>query len=303
MADAATVKEEMTVIHLDDFKSLNQEQKLNIIFLKLNKCESIFGDIKSLQQDITKIQSNIKTLDTNLSGLAEQFSALEKIVENHTTKIDKYKDQIDTLLKRDTEKHEKICNLITIKNNEKELKTARQEINDLEQYGRRTICVVKGIPYKRQENTDKYIKDIIAKMDTPGVDQNDIDLSHRQNNSENAGIIVKFVNRKSRNAFYNARKSLGEKGITTKTLGFDAADPIYINESLTQINGDIFKDARKRLLKTGRMRFVWTTGNGQIKATRGGEGAPTHNIRNKEDVTKLVNKYQPLQDIIIKHKK
>ena len=61
---------------------------------------------------------------------------------------------------------------------------------------------------------------------------------------------------------------------------------IYINESLTKMNGDIFKHAGDQLLKTSRLKYVWTTSNGQIKTKRSDESR-TYNIRDKEDVAKL----------------
>lgn len=303
MADSAACHE---VQHLDEFKSLNSEQKLNVLFTKLHRTEqklktyeTLLTDIKSLQTEVNVIQDNVKLLDTNVEGLAEQVCTLQTSIDNHSNSITKNKNSLDTLLKRDTEKNEKLTkNNQTILEQEIKIKTLQQEINDLEQYGRRTMCVIQGIPYKKDEDTDNIIKNIIDKMDSP-VDYNKIDISHRQRNDENAGIIVKFVDRKSRNSFYDARKVLQDRKTSTKALGYTIDRPFYINESLTQLNGDIFKDARKKLLKTGRMKYVWTTSNGQIKAKRG-DAARTYNIRTKEDTAKLEVKYQPLQELITK---
>ena len=156
------------------------------------------------------------------------------------------------------------------------------------------MCIVKGIPFTNDEDTDKIIGNLIHEMEAP-IDLSKIDISHRQSNRQDAGIIAKFVDRRSRNIFYNSRKKLGDNNITSKSLGYRVDQKIFINESLTQINGDIFKEARSKLLKTNKMRYVWTTSNGQIKASRGGDKAKIFNIKSKEDVTELVNKFQPLQ--------
>ena len=203
------------------------------------------------------------------------------------------KTLINNLLNKDTEQDQKITtNKNQINKLENALKTIRQELNDQEQYTRRTMCVVKGIPYKTGEDTDKIISSIINKLELP-IKDSDIDISHRQRNDENAGIIVKFVNRKSRNEFYNGRKKLRENKITTKSIDYTEDQPIYINESLTQLNGEIFRHARHRLLGTGRMKWVWTSSNGVIKASRG-EGMKKHIIKNKEDVAKLELNNKPM---------
>ena len=49
------------------------------------------------------------------------------------------------------------------------------------------------------------------------------------------------------------------------------------------MNGDILKHARDQLLKTSRLKYVWTTSNVQIKTKRSDESR-TYNIRDKEDV-------------------
>ena len=206
------------VQHLDDFKVLNHEQKLNVLFIKLNKQESLFQDLKALQNDVNNIQESMKLLDTNVEGLAGQFNDLQKSVDSHDVRIKTNKTLINNLLNKDTEKDQKITtNKNQINKLENALKTIRQELNDQEQYTRRTMCVVKGIPYKTGEDTDKIISSIINKLELP-IKDSDIDISHRQRNDENAGIIVKFVNRKSRNEFYNGRKKLRENKITTKSI-------------------------------------------------------------------------------------
>ena len=60
------------------------------------------------------------------------------------------------------------------------------------------------------------------------IDHNKIDISHRQRADESAGIIVKFTNRTSRNIFYDSRKVLSEKLITSKSLGYTVEKSIYI---------------------------------------------------------------------------
>ncbi|XP_066929094.1 mitochondrial inner membrane magnesium transporter MIT1-like [Clytia hemisphaerica] len=168
------------VQHLDDFKVLNHEQKLNVLFIKLNRQESLFQDLKALQNDVNNLQESVKLLDTNVEGLAYQFNDLQKEVDSHDGRVKSNKTQINTLLNKDTEHDQKIMsNKSEINKLQNALKTIRQEVNDQEQYTRRTMCVVQGIPYKKEEDTDKIIGDIITKLDVP-IQSSDIDISHRQ---------------------------------------------------------------------------------------------------------------------------
>ena len=53
-------------------------------------------------------------------------------------------------------------------------------------------------------------------------------------------VIVKFVRLEVRENFYRARKRL--KSASTADLEFSEAKKVYINESLTQKNKELFKD-------------------------------------------------------------
>ena len=150
-------------------------------------------------------QKNIKRLDTNLAGLTKQFSSLEKETSNHNTRIESNKTTINTLLARVNDRKQQATNFSArINKLQQALKTAKQGINDVEQYDRRTMRVAQGIPYSEGENTNKIIEDIIDKSEIMQIEHNKIDISHRQRADQNAGIIVKFTDCNSRNIFYNS---------------------------------------------------------------------------------------------------
>ena len=58
-----------------------------------------------------------------------------------------------------------------------------------------------------------------------------------------------------RENFYRATKRL--KSVSTGDLGFSEAKKIYINESLTQKNKELFKDCLK-FKKDHSYKFLWT---------------------------------------------
>ena len=92
-----------------------------------------------------------------------------------------------------------------------ELKGAKEQLNDLEQYSRRLCLNISGIPEGGpNEVTDRLVIDT-AKMAVVTVASQDIDISHRigvARAGTNRTIIVRFNSFKTRQEVYNARREL-----------------------------------------------------------------------------------------------
>ena len=126
---------------------------------------------------------------------------------------------------------------------------------------------IRGIPQKPDESTNTIVKDVGKAI---GVKITDIDISvsHRlppskSYKSKKPGpppIIVKFVRRDTKDAFFHARMKLKE--ITTKTLGFPSENRMYISESRSPTNRELFNEAYK-LKKDLDYKFLWTS-NGRV---------------------------------------
>ena len=90
------------------------------------------------------------------------------------------------------------------------------------------------------------------------MEGNDISVSHRIRSARDSvepAVIVKFVRREVRENFYRARKRL--KSVSTANLGFSEAKKIYIHESLTQKNKELFKGCLK-FKKDHSYKLLWT---------------------------------------------
>ena len=68
-------------------------------------------------------------------------------------------------------------------------------------------------------------------------------------------VIVKFTSRDVREKLYRARKVL--KDITSQDLGFSEENRVFINESLTQCNKELFEGCLK-VKKDKGFKFLWT---------------------------------------------
>ena len=67
--------------------------------------------------------------------------------------------------------------------------------------------------------------------------------SSRWQRPTNPAIIVKFVRRKERKEFYRARNVLREKTVNDLNLDFKTVERMFITESLTRANKDLFSKA------------------------------------------------------------
>jgi hypothetical protein len=133
----------------------------------------------------------------------------------------------------------------------------RHQIDDLEQYGRRPLIRVSGIPETPGENTTEKILQATVKA---GIDLsvNDIKTSHRvgKQNPQNPAprqIIVKFDN-------VNKKFELLKNSLQFKKHP-DTAN-ININEDLTKYRNRLAYFCRQ-LVKHRRLKKTWTT-NGKI---------------------------------------
>ena len=143
------------------------------------------------------------------------------------------------------------------------LKSVTKANNDLEQYTRTECVEIRGVPQKPDESTNTVVKEVGK---TVGVEIADIDtsVSHRLPPSKSyksrkpgpPPIIVKFVRRDTKYAFYQARMKL--KVMTSKALGFPDENRMYISESLSPANRELFNEAYK-LKKDLDYKFLWTS--------------------------------------------
>ena len=113
----------------------------------------------------------------------------------------------------------------------------------MEQYSRRECVKIQGIPVSEQEDTNK----IVMKMgELMGIEikKDDISVSHRLPTSHKykgkktvPAIIVKFVRRDA--------KEMLLKDCTTCDLGFPSESRIFIKESLSEGNKELFNASVK----------------------------------------------------------
>lgn len=201
-----------------------------------------------------------KILDEKLSPLSEQLKEALVMVNSLNTKYEKMEETLVVLQEENKALKEEHASLkAQVLSSANDLKSVEKSLNDLEQYTRRDSVEIRGIPLpeeSQEEDTNEIVLQLSQKMGIP-LERKDISVSHRirSRSSVDPAIIVKFVRREVRERLYRARKRL--KSITTADFGFSVEKKIFINESLTPKNKELFKDCL-RFKKDNSFKFLWT---------------------------------------------
>ena len=162
----------------------------------------------------------------------------------------------------------------------------QKSINDLEQYGRRSMLELSNIPVVEHEDLKLIITEIAKCMKLDRFCYEDqVDVAHRlKSKLDIPPIIVLFQSRAKRNNFYDQRKLL--KSIKLKDLnnGLQDSNLIFVKESLTLQNAALYKKVRK-VCKRNRFKFYWTV-NGKISCKKS-ENTATIKIKDENDLQKI----------------
>jgi hypothetical protein len=164
---------------------------------------------------------------------------------------------------------------------QKELNTAKLKIVALEAYNRRDNLIITGIPPSdyadvvvggadRQDGTNnsKLEETVLelcnTRLDIP-LKACDISIIHKLKQPQKQGpcpVIIRFVNRKTRDMVYSARRKLHSRPHQGFQDGGQQLPSIYINEDLPKETASLFRNARQ-LVKEKKIFRTWTS-NGTV---------------------------------------
>jgi len=170
-----------------------------------------------------------------------------------------------------------------------ELKAANQKIEYLEGHNRLDNLIIAGLPVSNyaeaaavstsnDENPESsavtesaVLQFVNNKLNVP-VTPHDISFVHRLKSKPHErappNVIVRFTNRKARNAVFAARRQLR----ATPTAPSENTQKIYINEDLTKNTAELYRRVRQ-LVKQKRLFRCWTAG-GVVFVKKTAEGQP-----------------------------
>lgn len=234
----------------------------------------------------TILEEKLAPLNQKLYETIQAISFINQKYEEILKKLSLYEEERKDLV------NENKSIKVELRDTTKKLKDLMDRCDDLEQYSRRECVEIRGIPLPanpRLENTNEIVMKVADLMEVDVKDE-DISVSHRLKTSESyhgrniqaPPIIVKFTRRAVKEKLYKARKKL--TGLSTKDLGYNTEQNIYIAESLTQKNKVLFKEAYK-VKKDKQFKFIWTSSS-KIYLRRS-ESSPVHLVKNMNDLQKI----------------
>ena len=254
----------------NDATASDTNKNMELILKRLTTIETVLQTIVSLQENMATLQKNVDGVVSSQTLINIEFEKQKKTIHNLETKNITLENEVCYLKQSEVMKAEVLLKV-------------ESDLNDLEQYGRRNMIEIRGVPRSPTEDTDQIVMQIAGLTNTE-VNKEDIEVSHRTSSSENAAIIVKFLSRRKREELFSNRKLLVEK--TTRHIGFEESSKIFINESLTQFNGGLMKDAREKLKKNKLVEYLWSK-NGKIFVKQNNKTASIQ-IKSKKDISKII---------------
>ena len=235
-----------------------------------SKCKQIFENQCSkdshLGNDLFLIRQEIELLKNSLVQIQNEVKILHE-KSDHTlgslTFISNEYDDFSMKLKKFTRENQSITANINFLNgkiaslNDKQ-NTTEQQLDGLEQYGRRENLEIHGIPESRNESTNNIVKRIAEKLKLKLSDR-DISTSHRIPKSKSdlhPPIIVRFSNRDKRNEIFSNRPK------SASSLFNANSENYVIKENLTKFRKFLYGEAYKTKIAFN-FKFLWTW-QGQI---------------------------------------
>ena len=248
---------------MDIKNSLNENNKtasqLTISVDEINQQHSDFK--KELMSLKTNTQAQIKALESSQQAITESQNFVNE-------EFEKIKVQLDAAEERSKSAE---ANVIKTKADIQimhgDLLIKQNNINSLEQYGRRNMLEINNIPQKENKNIRKMITAVACAMKIEDFNFNlDVDVTHHlQSKLTVPPIIIMFQDRTKRNNFYEFL-------------------PIFINESLTIFNRILFKKVREACKKK-EFKYFWTN-NGKIMCKRN-QQSDVIIIKNEIDIEEI----------------
>ncbi|KAK3090419.1 hypothetical protein FSP39_011709 [Pinctada imbricata] len=212
------------------------------------------------------VNAIVPILSAALTPLINQTiqSAVHSAIAPLSTKVAQQEQQIAVLQSTNAELVERVADL-------------ENDVEELEQYGRRTSLRFHNVAVPSDSNSDNVIVDLVNKKLGVKITHDDINRSHpvgKPNQSGRRQLICRFRNWKLKNEIFMKKKHL-------KT----DPDRIFITEDLTRYRQSIVSNI-SRAKKSRHVHSFWTNdGRIFLKLSESGE---KHLVRSVADLERLV---------------
>lgn len=255
----------------------------------------IISGMADMREQIKNVETNIRSeIQETRNDLNEFKVQIDKRLVDLSTRINEVENS-QSFISADFEKYKVEMSIIT--NNEKSLQKDNAHLNtqvnqlkqnlqeeslkriESAQYYRSSFMVeLSGLPQNSQnEDSIDLVKKIATLAKFEYFDVSQIDVAHRLSSNKNSPVIVMFTTKSYRHNFYYQKSKLKTLHIAQLTDDeYPYPDPeiereantfIYLNESLTPENRDLYIKAKKAA-KAKHYKYPGYTIKGQVRVRR-----------------------------------
>lgn len=203
---------------------------------------------EELIKRIENIEKNNRETDVRISKIQDDLSAQMQGLVISTEKV----ESSSMCAENQLSEHQKSIAIFEKKMEEKkyEIRKLENEVNNLEQYSRRSCIRIFGVKEATNEKTDDIVMEVAKKINVD-LQHAEIDISHRvgiRDSNAKRGerpIIVKLTSHRKRQELLRNRRKLKSTGIT-------------IQEDLTARSRALLQEAYKKY-KEQRVSAAWSS--------------------------------------------
>lgn len=253
---------------------------------------SIAQQFTAVNKKLDQLRSTVELLAGKVEELLAFKATGEKVAESVAeiqSSIDFLSSKYDTVLSTVTAGQAAVAELrsqteslsATVVSQAALIDKLSSDLNDLEQYSRRSNFEIHGLPRKPNEDLTSVISDLAGALNISEFKTADISTVHRLPSRGDSipPVIVQMHNVTAKEKWLSARRLLPR-------LVQDGLFPrLYFNDNLSRANRELFRLARSKG-KEKNFRFVWTR-DGKVLAKKS-EGAPLIRVQKMSDLERIV---------------
>lgn len=201
------------------------------------------NEVKILQSSNTAIQAELTSVRTGMDFINENF-------EEFKTEVKTLRKELEDVKQLSLECQKENRGL------SKELGDTKKQLIELKQYSRKSNLELKGIPVADGEDLIRVVEAVASCLSTE-LSSHDIEVAHRVPTKAKGppNVVVRFASRANRDRLLLAAK---KTRLNTSMLGFEATDPIFVNEHLCPENKILLGKAIATKRAKG-WKFAWVS--------------------------------------------
>lgn len=248
--------------------TLNQLLSLRTSVETLLPLPSKVDQLLALKPAVEELRNTVQGLQTTVDSFSLKYDSVLALAMTNEEAVKELQKEVNTVKATMREQSETIERL-------------KDELNDMQQYSRRSNMELHGFPLSHGEDLMKVISDLARPLNLPTPQSSDILAIHRLTKKPDSVpvILIRFASVSLKDAWMAAR------GRLHRLCQSENQPKLFFNDNLTSANKELFWLTRTGAKEKG-YRFVWTK-NSKIFA-RKAEGAPAIRINTKNDLLLLV---------------